>query len=263
MKNYLFLGVAGTALLFNSCSSSDENSNEAEKKLLLSKVTTIYYDNPSNPETVVGTFEYNNQGQLIKAQSKEGSSVFEYSNDKPVKENHYNSKQQLDYYAIFNYKTDQLTGIQYIHTDAAEKRTITYVYNTNGKMTSSALCESDDCTHPITSSLAYNGDNISVETNTLTGGSPYKREFTYDNKLNPYTNLNKHLRIMMGGAYAISMSNYTTEKISSKSSNGTWNQGQSISYSIQYNSSQLPVQVIGKEANGNNYVQYNYEYITQ
>lgn len=263
MKNYLFLGLMGTAVFFNSCSSSDESINETGKPLLLSKVTTFYYDNPSKPETTVATFGYNNQGQLIKIQSKEGASVFEYSNGKPVKENHYNAQQQLDYYAVFNYKADQLTGIQYIHTDATSDRTITYAYNSGGKMISSSLCESADCLHPITFSLAYTGDNVSVETNTFDGKTFYKRELSYDNHLSPYANINNHLKIMMGGAYYISMSNSTAEKISYTNENGGWNQGQNITYSIQYNSSQLPIQVIGKEANGNNYVQYNYEYITQ
>ncbi|REC74617.1 hypothetical protein DRF60_17185 [Chryseobacterium elymi] len=267
MKKYLFLGLMGSATIFTSCSSDDNEiiNESSEKKLLLSKVTTIYYDNPSNPETTVSTFEYNSQGELIKMLSGGRSSVFEYSNGKPTKVNYYTPTQTLEYYAVFNYNGNQLVDIKAIYTNPGFNRKSTYTYNSNGKLVSSTHCQSEDCSNPGTSTYTYGGDNISVETSTLGGtiSSTYKREFSYDDKLSPFTNTNKYMRIMIEGAYSLSKNNYTAEKISYRNSDGSWTQNQSNTYTIQYNSAQLPIQVVGKQANGNNYVQYNYEYITQ
>lgn len=267
MKKYLFLGLMGSATIFASCSSDDNEitNDPLEKKLLLSKVTSIYYDNLSNPETTVSTFEYNSQGELIKMLSGGRSSVFEYSNGKPTKVNYYTSNQTLEYYTVFTYNGDQLVNTKAIYTNPDFNRKNTYTYNSNGKLISSILCQSEDCSNPSTSTYAYNGDNISLETSNIGGtiSFTYKKEFLYDDKLNPFTNTNKYIKIMMERAYSASKNNYTAEKISYKDSDGSWTQNQNITYTIQYNSAQLPVQVVGKEANGNNYVQYNYEYIIQ
>ncbi|WP_157676787.1 hypothetical protein [Chryseobacterium sp. T16E-39] len=267
MKKYLFLGLIGTATIFNSCSSDNDNANDpSEKRVLLSKITTIYYDNPAQPETTVSTLEYNAQGELVKTLSDGRVSIFEYNNGKPVKVNYYNADHTLEYYTSFAYNGEQLVNIKAIYSNPNFNRSSTYTYNANGKLASSTLCQSEDCSHPSISSYTYNGDNISVETYLMGGTISYsnKKEFSYDDQLNPYTNINKYIKIMMEGAYTISKNNYTTEKISYKdNNNGTWIQNQTNTYSIQYNSDHLPVQVIGKQSNGQNYVQYNYEYITQ
>ncbi|OCA69191.1 hypothetical protein BBH99_14905 [Chryseobacterium contaminans] len=269
MKKHLFLGIMGSALFFNSCSSNDDNEGtnlpSEQPQLLLSKVTTVYYDNPSNPETTVSTLSYNNQKQLIKTISEGRTSTFEYDNTgKPAKTIYYNPDGTVDYYSAYTYNGDQLTSIKAIYADSDGNRTVTYTYNTNGQMTSSTLCQDPECSHPATDTYIYNGNNISSETSTWGGSMTYsnKRDFSYDDKFNPYTNINKYLKIMMGGAYSLSKNNYLVEKISYKD-NGVWQQNQTITYTIQYNSSGFPVQVVGKEANGNPYVQYNYEYIIQ
>ncbi len=257
----------GAALLLNSCSSDDDegtNISSGQPQLLLSKVTTVYYDKPSQPETTVSNLSYNNQKQLIKTVSEGRTSTFEYdTTGKPSKTNHYNSDGTLDYYSDYTYSGDQLTNIKAIYANSDGNRTITYNYNTNGQMISSTLCQNPECSSPAIDTYVYNGNNISSETSTWGGFTTYsnKRDFSYDDKLNPYTNINKYLKIMMGNAYNLSENNYLTEKISYKD-NGVWLQNQTITYTIQYNSSNLPVQVIGTEANGKKYVQYNYEYIT-
>ncbi|MEJ5106266.1 hypothetical protein [Chryseobacterium sp. MYb328] len=267
MKNYLFLGIISTAVFFNSCSSNDDNEGtdipSEQPQLLLSKVTTIYYDNPSKPETTVSTLSYNNQKQLIKTVSEGRTLTVEYNTTgKPSKTNYYNSDGTLDYYSTYTYSGDQLTNIKAIYANSDDNRTVTYNYNTNGQMISSTLCQNPECSSPATDTYVYNGNNISSETSTWGGFMTYsnKKDFSYDDKLNPYTNINKYLKIMMGSAYNLSKNNYLIEKISYKD-NGVWLQNQTITYTIQYNSSGLPVQVVGKEANGNNYVQYSYEYI--
>ncbi|UTX50365.1 hypothetical protein [Chryseobacterium sp. MA9] len=266
MKKILFLGLMSAVVFFNSCSSNDDNEGiktSSEPKVLLSKITTVYYDTPSQPQTSVETLEYNSQGELIKTLSASGASTFEYNNGKPARINHYNTSQTLEYYSVFNYNGDQLASVKAIYPNPNFNRTITFNYNTSGQVISSTLCQSPDCSNPGIDTYTYDGNNISSETSE-TGGSSFsnKTVFSYDDKLNPYTNINKYLRIMMGRAIVMSPNNYLTEKISYKS-NGVWIQNQTRTSTIQYNSAGLPVQIISKEANGNLSVQYNYEYISQ
>ncbi|WP_123942055.1 hypothetical protein [Chryseobacterium sp. G0186] len=196
-------------------------------------------------------------------QSKDGTTTFEYNNDKPVKSNYYNKKQELEYYAAFSYNGNLLTSIKAIYTNPDFNRTSYYTYNASGQLISSNLCQSEDCTHPTTRSYSYDGNNISSETFVLVGTNyNNKREFSYDNKLNPYTNINKYLRITMEGAYTLSNSNYIIDKNSVKD-NGNWVLSETTTYTFEYNSSGLPVKAIGKGSDGNLSVQYNYEYIIQ
>jgi YD repeat-containing protein len=268
MRKYIVLSLMSSVLFINSCESEDEIgsiTDPVEQKILLSKVTTVYYDNPANPETTVSTLEYNNQGKLIKSVSAGRSSTVEYNTaGKPVKTNYYNTDGTIEYYSQYNYNGEELANVKAIYSNADLNRTINYTYN-NGKVATSTLCQTADCSNPITSSYTYNGENITVETSE-TGGtfsSSSKREYLYDNQLNPFTFTNKYFRIMMGGAYAMSKNNYSSERISYKDSAGNWVQNQQVIYEIQYNSAQLPIQVIGKTTSGASYVKYNYEYIVQ
>lgn len=269
MKKYFFLGLVSSVVFLNSCNSTDENEMItdpiAEPKILLSKVTTVYYDNPSNPETVISTLQYNNQGQLIKTTTAGRNSTNEYdSSGKPVKTNYYKTDGTLEYYSTYTYSGDQLQNVKAIYSNPDFNRTINYTYN-NGKVATSTLCQTANCSNPSVSNYTYNGDNITVETSEMGGtiSISTKHEYLYDNQLNPFTFTNKYFRIMMGGAYALSKNNYASEKISFKDNSGNWVQNQQVIYDIQYNSAQLPSQVIGKDTNGNNYVKYNYEYIAQ
>ncbi|WP_419870325.1 hypothetical protein [Chryseobacterium sp. CT-SW4] len=264
MRKYLLPGLMPLALFFNNCSSNDDHitSEPTEKKLLLSKITTVYYDNPSAPQTTVSTLEYNNQGELIKTISEGTTSQFEYNNGKPVRINYYKADQTLEYYATFTYNGDQLIASNAIYTNPNSNRKVTYTYNSNGQLASDTLCQTEDCSHPSVTSYTYNGNNVSVETSANEGiySSSNKIEFSYDDKLNPFTNTNKYFRILMGRAYVLSKNNYTQEKISYKYNNQPWTEYQNTTYTIQYNSFGFPVEVIGKDANGKYAVKYNYEY---
>ncbi len=266
MKKFLSAALlSGFGLLLSSCSNNDENTvitdPVTEPQMLLSKITTVYYDNPSNPETTVSTLEYNSQRRLTKISSDGRSSIFEYdATGKPVKTNYYKPDGTLEYYNTYTYNGDKLEKTMAIYSNPDYNRTINYTYN-NGKVVSSILLQPSS--NPITDTYTYNGENISSEIHE-SGGiiSGTKREFSYDNKSNPFIHFDKYLKIMMGGAYVLSPNNYISEKISYKTSTGTWIQNQVNTYDIQYNSAQLPTQVIGKDANGNNTVKYNYEYIS-
>lgn len=257
-----------SVVFLNSCESEDEIefiTDPVEQRILLSKITTVYYDNPASPQTTVSTLEYNNQGQLTKTSTAGRNSFNEYDTaGKPIKTNYYKTDGTLEYYSLYTYNGEQLQNVKAIYSNSDFNRTINYTYN-NGKVVTSTLCQTADCSNPSISSYTYNGDNITVET-SVTGGTisfSNKSEYLYDNQLNPYTYTNKYFRIMMGGAYALSKNNYASEKMSYKDSSGNWIQNQQVIYEIQYNSAQLPVQVIGKTTSGASFVKYNYEYILQ
>jgi len=269
MKNHFFLGLIITSALLSNCTSKDDNDFVEEitdKKVLLSKMTTIYYDNPNNPETTVGTLSYNDNGQLTASDSDGRAATFEYdTNGKPTKVNYYKADKTLDYYDVYTYSAEQLTNIKAVYTNPNFNRSTSYTYDSSGKLTGSTMCQSADCTNPYISTYTYSGNNISSESTVSNGiaNYSYKNEYSYDDKLNPFTNNSKYIKIMMGGAYTLSKNNYKSSKNYYKSSDGNWVQTRNITYTIQYNDSNLPVKVIGKDANGKNYVQYDYEYITK
>ncbi|MCS3532755.1 hypothetical protein [Chryseobacterium sp. JUb7] len=267
MKKYFFLSLISSIVFFTGCSSNDENdngNNPNETQVLLSKITTVYYDNPTNPQTSVTTLDYNSQRQLTKMYSGGITSILEYDTaGKPTKTNYYKADGTLDHYILYSYNGEELTTTNMIYTNSNYNLKTTYNYN-NNKLSSITQCQSPNCSDISTTSYTYNGDNISIETSIAGGVSvPTKREYSYDSKKNPYSLLNKYFRSALGGAYILSQNNYTLDKISFRDNTGNWIQNQNITYEIQYNNSQLPTQVIGKDSYGNNYVKYNYEYITQ
>lgn len=267
MKTYLFLGALSSVLFFSSCSGGDDHDtpNNPEAKIFLSKVTTINYTNPSNSNTSVVTFDYNSKKQLIKVSSQGRATSFEYdTTGKLSKTNYYNTDGTIAYYTTWTYNENQLTTIKSIYPDSNGNTTKVYTYN-NDKITGTSLCSSLNCTLPSTSSYTYSGDNVSTEisfSDNIGGPFIFKREFSYDNKINPYSLTNIYFRTYLAGTQFLSQNNYTSEKISRKDSEGNWIQIQNMTYEIQYNSSQLPSKVIGKEANGKTLIEYNYEYIT-
>jgi hypothetical protein len=267
MKNHLFpiLISISIAVFFNSCSSSNDDTNlEPEKKLLLSKFTTTYYDNPSQPETIEQTFEYNSKGELIKSLHKGLVTTFEYFNGKPTKATFFNNKQEPSYSSVFYYNQGgQLDKIKATYANSSS-RTTNYTYNSNDQLINITNCFSENCNNPGTISYTYDGENISTEITSTPGtvSSTYKEEYTSDSKLNPYTNTNKYLRIMMGRADILSKNNYTKDKSSTKISN-SWEAGETTTFTLQYNNAGFPVQATGIGSDGKLSVQYHYEYITQ
>lgn len=267
MKNIIIFGSFLSMILLTNCSGNDSldipNTNQSNK--VLSKVTITSYDNPSNPQVSTSELIYNN-GRLHKIILDNGGySLLEYdTSGKVSKQVYYESNNSVDYNLFYTYNGDQLLNAKAVYTNPTSNRISSYVYNNAGQLVSSTLCQSEPCTNTHKNTYTYNGNNVSIEIWESTSGLSYatKREFTYDNMKNPYTNINKYVRFMMEGAYALSENNYKTEKISYRDNSGVWIENQNITYEIQYNDDQLPTQVLGKEANGSNYVKYNYEYIS-
>ncbi|MDR6489252.1 hypothetical protein J2799_003791 [Chryseobacterium vietnamense] len=265
MKNQLFVGLM-SSFLFLSCSSSNDENNEpnpSDPQILLSKVTTVSYTSPSGPQTSIAKFDYNSQKQLLKITSENTTSVLEYdSAGKPSKITYQKPDGTVAYYKTFTYNGDQLTTVKTIYSDTHYNTAMTY---TNGKVTATSTCESSNCPIPSTMSYTYSGENVSEEISVNDGiGGPHinKREFSYDNKINPYSLLGKYFRAITGEAQFLSQNNYTTLKISGKDDAGNWNQILNFNYQIEYNNNQLPTQVMVKVDN-NDYAKYTYEYITQ
>lgn len=264
MKNIAIFGSFLSMILLTNCSNNDnldlQNINQNNK--VLSKVIITYYDDPSNPQVSTSELTYNN-GRLHKMAHSNGTyTLFEYDTaGKIVKQVYYKSDNSIDYNFIYTYNGDQLTNTKAIYTNPTFNRTSSYAYNSAGQLISSTLCQSEPCTNTHVQNYTYDGNNVSAEIWESIGGlnTAIKKVYTYDNMKSPFTNTNKYLRLVMENAYALSENNYKTQKISYRN-NGIWIENQNITYEIQYNSELLPTQVIGKEANGSNYVKYNYEY---
>ena len=259
----LYWCILSGSLFLTGCNSDDRsegNGPEQEKIVLLSKFTTVYYDNPSNPETIINTLQYNEKGELTDNISSEGRySEFEYdATGKPVKVTYYKNDKSIDYSSAFTYNGSVLTNVKASYENPFFNRSYTYTY-ANGQLVASELCQAEDCSNASHTTYQYNGENVSEE--TADRSLKTKRVYQYDDNPSPFTNTNPYLRIMMEGAYTLSKNNYTSEKISYLSSDGTWIPIQEITYTIEYNAKKFPVKITGKEANGNMYVQYLYEYI--
>ncbi|MCS4301292.1 hypothetical protein [Chryseobacterium sp. BIGb0232] len=259
MKNYLFLGMISTAVFFNSCSSNDENQ-PTEKKLLLSKVTTNYFYKDTKTQIYIDKYEYNAQGELIKISNNNGFTTIEYDKDKPIKLNyHFDDQHKENYYSEVYYNGNQINKIEQHYPFITDKYiTLKYTYNTNGQIASSSGCWSPDCSESNTTFYTYSGNNISVKKLSST-----KFEYFYDNKLSPYTYMNKYIKIWLerfGLDHINNNNNYIARKstISGEVSDFV----NTLTYTYEYNSSGLPVKGTGKDSDQFTFVQYNYEYIT-
>ena len=264
MINKFTLAIFSASICFTACSTDrDDSAEPIEEKWLLTKITTTYYDNPDHPEVSVNSLEYNSKGQLIGGSSAAQSSVFEYdSSGKPVKTIYYNSDKSYAYTDNYLYEGEKLTTINSVYDNPNYNRKVTYTYNASGQVIGVKSCEQPDCSSPITHTYTYSNQNIVSETTVWdsTFSINTKREYTYDDKNNPYSSLNSYLRTLMGGAMSLSENNYKTEKISYKDASGNWIENQNITYTMQYNYDNLPVLVTGKDQNGQVYAEYRYEY---
>ncbi|WP_347218057.1 hypothetical protein, partial [Chryseobacterium sp.] len=223
-----------------------------------------YYDNPYEPESITDEFEYNAKGEVVKMWTNGKLSTIEYSSDRPTKVNYYTNENKLEYYSNLYYTGNQLNQVKSIYVNQFPGSTVSYTYNANGQMTSTTLCQSQNCSKPNIETYDYNGDNVYSHIITIDAMKVFniKSEYSYDNKLSPYTNINKYLRIMMGDINSLSKNNYTIMKTSSKQDSGNWEPSETTTYTYEYNSSGLPVKVVGTNSKGNIAIQYNYEYIT-
>lgn len=229
--------------------------------MLLNKITTIYYNNPNNPERSVDIFIYNDKGEMIKVNYQSGrTAAFEYDAEgKPTKTTYYTDNNTIEYTSFYLYNGKQLTNVNSIYDNPLYNRKYTLTYNSAGKLISMKLCQSENCSSPGLDTYTYNGDNISTQISEMTFAS-IKREYSYDNNPNPLTNNNLYHKLMTGSVYYISNNNYLSEKMYNLA-NGGWILYRSINYTILYNDEKFPIEVIGKDQNGKKYIEYRYEYI--
>lgn len=179
----------------------------------------------------------------------------DYTADKKIsKIDHYKNNKGIEYTENFTYLNDQLIKIVAEYENKAFNRIIDYTYDNNGNLKTTSICEGPPCGNPWKTTFDYIGNNVSRKTESGAGSSSISvNEYTYDNKSNPSVNMNKYLRIVFGYQDLIGSNNILTEKI--------YTNRMVITYTIDYNAEGLPVKSLGKDEKGNNWVQYNYEYI--
>lgn len=256
MKTKLFVGLMGSVLFFYSCSSNDDQTTAPpEKKILLSRVTSDYLGN----KTQVKTYDYNSQGELIKITFLRTTILFEYENGNPIKVSEYYN-QELTKFTVFKYNGNSVHTQDTDVLSTSSLKNKTYTYNSNGQLINYIDCGYYKCDPPPTNlpdytympdySYIYEKDNISVQNYKNYNGIFTTTGFIYDNKLNPYTNIHKYLKLMVGGMNALSKNN----NIGNSKNN-------SVSKKIQYNENQLPAYELETQ-NGSIISQVYYEYIT-
>ncbi len=258
MKKIYLLVTLPIILLCMSCSDRKNDEVTIENKTVISKITSTFYDTQSSPNVYTDVFAYDNNGNMTKMYgiNADGYSIFEYSSDKKLnKIIHYGKDNKtIKFTDIFTYQGDQL--IKYIadYEDKTSNRIIEYTYDNNGNLKTTSICEGPPCPIPHKTTFSYTDGNVKFMTSQSPGNSYIpSNEYSYDNKQNPFINMNKYLRILLSGRYLMSANNVVTEKMNYSSS--------VITYTIDYNTEGFPTKILGKDQNNNKWVQYNYEYI--
>ncbi|MDV2448688.1 hypothetical protein CMU93_14390 [Elizabethkingia anophelis] len=257
MKKLYLLFVPLVFTLFMSCNSRDNNDSSDQKKMMISKITVTSFDNPSSPYTSSIFYKYNSIGDVVEIGSGNSGNyvAIEYTADKKIsKMDHYKKNKGVEYTENFTYQNNQLIKIVAEYENKAFNRIIDYAYDGSGNLKTRSICEGPPCSNPSKTTFYYSGANVSSRADS-DGGSSYifVSDYTYDNKLNPSVNMNKYLRIVFAYQDLMGANNILTEKINSNRT--------TITYAIDYNAEGLPVKSLGKDEKGNNWVQYNYEYI--
>lgn len=257
MNKLYLLFVPLVFTLFMSCNSRDNNDSSDQKKMMISKITVTSFDNPASPYTSSIFYKYNSIGDVVEISSGNSGeyAAIIYAADKKIsKIDHYKKNKGIEYTENFTYLNDQLIKIVAEYENKAFNRIIDYTYDNNGNLKTTSICEGPPCGNPWKTTFDYIGNNVSRKTESGAGSSSISvNEYTYDNKSNPSVNMNKYLRIVFGYQDLIGSNNILTEKI--------YTNRMVITYTIDYNAEGLPVKSLGKDEKGNNWVQYNYEYI--
>ncbi|MET7035508.1 hypothetical protein [Elizabethkingia miricola] len=257
MNKLYLLFVPLVFTLFMSCNSRDNNDSSDQKKMMISKITVTSFDNPASPYTSSIFYKYNSIGDVVEISSGNSGeyAAIIYAADKKIsKIDHYKKNKGIEYTENFTYLNDQLIKIVAEYENKAFNRIIDYTYDNNGNLKTTSICEGPPCGNPWKTTFDYIGNNVSRKTESGAGSSSISvNEYTYDNKSNPSVNMNKYLRIVFGYQDLIGSNNILTEKI--------YTNRMVITYTIDYNAEGLPVKSLGKDEKGNNWVQYNYDYI--
>nr|WP_199161980.1 hypothetical protein [Elizabethkingia sp. ASV34] len=257
MNKLYLLFVPLVFTLFMSCNGRDNNDSSDQKKMMISKITVTSFDNPASPDVSVQSFKYNTSGDVIEIKSGNSGNyvAVDYTADKKIsKMNHYKNNKGIEYTENFTYQNNQLIKIIAEYENKAFNRIIDYTYDGDGNLKTRSICEGPPCSNPSKTTFYYSGANVNSRSDSGGGGSyVFVSDYTYDNKLNPSVNMNNYLRVVFAYQDLMGINNILTEKIHSNR--------MTITYVIDYNAEGLPVKSLGKDEKGNNWVQYNYEYI--
>lgn len=125
--------------------------------------------------------------------------TIEYTADKKIsKMDHYKKNKGVEYTENFTYQNNQLIKIVAEYENKAFNRIIDYIYDNNGNLKTTSICEGPPCGNPWKTTFDYTGSNVSRRTESGAGSPGISiNEYTYDNKSNPAINMNKYLRIVL------------------------------------------------------------------
>lgn len=195
-------------ILIQNCSRSDDSPSGSKK---ISKIVFREYDtNNTLQSTTDFGYEYDNQGDLIKANQNNGSNVeiYDYSGSKLVKKSNYNNN-KLNFYEVLTYDGGKLKNKIEYNTSNEEQEKVEYIYNSSGQVIE-YLRSGIIYPTPAKFVLQYQNDNVVK----LTESTGISRVYTFDNNINPYSVFDKNLNIVN---YNFNKNNILSEKLYSPS----------------------------------------------
>ncbi len=246
--------MAIVAIGLSSCDSDrDDQPNEKDQKVLLSKRTEIVYINGvPNIETM--TFEYDSDNRLIKMKNSGGGhAIFEYDESgKPSKSYGFTENNTLTSSSTYEYANGKLILVKDSYNGSTSIRNY-YSYDNNGRLVSIRRCASSNC-GGYTYTYVKNNIDTAIDED---GNNFYMVSYSYDNKKNPYSSIDMHLRISLNeGDNIISENNFVEEISSRKIKGGAWSQQNKYTYKYKYNEQGYPTEMVDEAYNDKTFYEY-------
>jgi hypothetical protein len=263
MRKFAFL--ISTLLIF-SCQSDDEqvhtndpDPNENEPITLVKKLTNTADNGNGDNETYVLEFDYNSDKKLTKIRINNYYTELIYND--PTRIEYKNVNENGESNSFGNYYLNTEGNITHcIANDSGYIYRIDFSYSNDGKLTQTMTCNgTEPCINsPVSTQYFYSGDNIiKMVMNTNFGGNPssYTYHYSFDNKFNPFYNLDYPTKIIINDMFGNTLSqNNVIQEIKYS--------GEVINYSNFYNTDNYLTNSIGTfEATNSFYVKNEYEYI--
>ena len=187
MKEFLCLFSALSIVLMSSCSSDDSSTEESETLLPKKILETTVEDGKSGSLTYTITYDGNKLKDI--ALSDASRSVYTYTGDLITKIESYKSS-VLQSTEVYAYEGGKLVSrIVTREANKTIKEKLTFVYNTNGTITSKSSDIINNVEIPYDTTTTYvfsNGNLVSTE---YVNGLKEKITSTFDDKKSPFSNI--------------------------------------------------------------------------
>lgn len=194
MRKTLLLAVFTFVFIISSCSSDDNDSGGLSGPKISSIHQKRYYNGSIDAET---TFNFNYSNNILDnvTVSDDSKVAFTYSGNKITSTNVY-YQNVLQGTWSFTYSGDNLVTFRNNIED--EKAEFTY---SDGKLISkvSSYLDGDNWVSYATENYIFNSDlNLQQKIWSGTGTPASKLTYEYDNRNNPFKNMNPYLRFIIG-----------------------------------------------------------------